>query len=252
MLITSLGFRIDFIFRLIGNMLYIGLIYFLWQAIYAGQGDMKGLSFLEAFTYLAINSTIFVMLNTNMDWWLSSQIVHGGIMMQLIQPLDLHAYMITRSAGAAINGFITSAVPSVAFMILVFNVYIPGGINILLGFSSLVFSFLMSANINFITGSLAFSSQSIWGLKIIKDNTILFLSGAVVPLQFFPPAMQALLLALPFQTMYHTPAMIFLGKAGTVESLKMILIQLSWTIALYLLGRLFFHKLKVKITINGG
>ena len=213
---------------------------------------MNGLYFLEAFAYLGISSTIFVMVNTGMDWWLSSSIVHGRIMMDLILPLDLHGHLIARSAGIFINGFATSAIPSAAFLIFVFKINIPGGINILLGFISLVFSFLMSANINFITGSLAFSSQSIWGIKIIKDNTILFLSGAIIPLQFFPAAAQSFLMSLPFQTMYHTPAMVFLGKLETAESLKLIILQIGWTIGLYFIGRLFFHKLKVKITINGG
>ncbi len=252
MLITTLNFRIDFIFRLLGNIIYIILIYYLWKAIYAGQDQLKGLSFPDAFAYLGISSTIFVMVNTSMDWFLSSSIIHGRIMMDLILPLDYHMYLITRSAGIFINGFTTSAIPSTAFLIFVFNVHIPGGINILLGFVSLVFSFLISANFNFITGSLAFSSQSIWGIKIIKDNTILFLSGAIIPIQFFPAAVQPLLMALPFQTMFHTPAMVFLGRIETAESIKLILLQIGWTIALYFVGRFFFHKLKVKITINGG
>lgn len=252
-LITSLMFRMDFILKTLGNFVYIILIYYLWKAIYTDPGRiMHGLSFADAFAYLSISGTVGILLHSPVDWFLSSSIIYGRIYMDLVLPLDFHMNIVSRGLASFVNLFITAGLTSFVFLIAVFRISVPIGPNIALFLISLIFAVFVSANIDFITGSLAFSSQSIWGIKIIKDQTILFLSGAIIPIQFFPATAQKILMALPFQSMFYTPVNILLGKFSGLQAVRMMLVQLFWIIVFFLLGRLFFVKLKKKLIINGG
>ena len=78
-------------------------------------------------------------------------------------------------------------------------------------------------------------------------------SGALIPLQFFPDAVQRVLFWLPFQAIYHTPLMMITRPAQGLESfLPMILIQLFWAMALFILARLFYNQAIKVLRIAGG
>ncbi|MBN2534932.1 MAG: hypothetical protein JXB88_18770 [Spirochaetales bacterium] len=252
-LIDAIVFRADFFFRTLGNLIYIFVVFYLWKAIYADSpGELNGLTFLQAFTYLAVSGSIFILVETWVDWGLSLSITRGHIVMNLYLPLDLHLMIQFNAFGTFLFRLVSTGLPSILFIVLVFNAPVAIGINLIFFIVSLFFSFLMSVNIDFAVGVSAFSFESILGLKFMKDCIILFLSGAIVPIPFFPKPIQAILLALPFQGMYHTPVNILLGRLSVEDSLLMLCIQMGWIAFFIIIGRLFYRKILKKLTISGG
>lgn len=252
-LISQIFFRSNFIFSIVGSLLQMVLIYFLWKSIYAGQPEgLSSFPFMTAFTYLAVSGTIRGLVETWMEYPLSNSIIHGGILIDLILPMDLHFRTLANAFSLFIGKLITTAIPSFLVLFLVFKIPVPTGPNALLFSISVIFSLLISVNFEFFVGVSAFELESILGVKFVKDSIILFFSGAVIPIPFFPEAFQKVLMVLPFQAMYHTPASIFLGSFSTAQTFRMLLVQLLWLIFFMAAGRLFYRKLIVRLTINGG
>ena len=114
-------------------------------------------------------------------------------------------------------------------------------------------AFLISFSIDYFVGLLAFYSESVWGVSITKEIIISVFSGALIPLQFFPDAIQNVLYWLPFQAIYHTPIMMITRPAqGLNVFLPMILVQLAWATILFFLARLFYNQAIKVLRIAGG
>jgi ABC-2 type transport system permease protein len=78
-------------------------------------------------------------------------------------------------------------------------------------------------------------------------------SGALIPLQFFPDAIQKILFWLPFQAIFHTPIMMITRPDQELEVfLPLITVQLGWAMLLFLLARLFYHQAVKVLRIAGG
>ena len=252
-LISQIFFRFDFIFAIVGSIIQMILIYFLWKSIFAA--DPQGLSsftFMTAFTYLAVSGTIRGLVETWMEYSLSNSIIRGDILIDLVLPVDLHLRTLANSFSSFIGKVLTTAVPSFLILFLVFRIPVPTGLNALLFSVSVIFSLLISVNFEFFVGVSAFELESIIGPKFLKDSIILFFSGAIIPIPFFPEAFQSVLMVLPFQAMFHTPVSIFLGNFSTARAFKMLLVQFFWMFFFMGVGRLFYRKLIVRLTINGG
>ena len=90
---------------------------------------------------------------------------------------------------------------------------------------------------------------------MVKECVVLLLSGASIPLAFFPESLRNVVQYLPFKCIYDTPLNVLLQKEGyTLNSgiLYKLLLQLFWCIALTLAGKLFWSVSVKKITVNGG
>jgi ABC-2 type transport system permease protein len=118
---------------------------------------------------------------------------------------------------------------------------------------SLLFAFFISFFLDYFVGLFGFYSESVWGLSTTKEILVTILSGALIPLQFFPDAIQKVLLWLPFQAIYHTPLMMITRpNQGWDVFLPMLATQIFWVVALFLATRLFYNQAVKVLRISGG
>ena len=127
------------------------------------------------------------------------------------------------------------------------------GKNLLLFLLSIVFSMVVNFCVDFFVGTICLYTQSIWGVNVMKEVVVGLLSGATIPLAFFPEKLRAIVNFLPFQAIYHSPLRILTDKTMTgADYGKMLLMQLFWVIVTYMVSRWFFKISIRRITINGG
>jgi ABC-2 type transport system permease protein len=90
-------------------------------------------------------------------------------------------------------------------------------------------------------------------LSITKEIIVTVFSGALVPLQFFPDAIQRVLLLLPFQAIYYTPLMMVTKPdLGWETFLPMLAVQLLWALILFAATRLFYNQALKVLRVSGG
>jgi ABC-2 type transport system permease protein len=250
---TAMMYRFSFFFTLIGNLLYIVLLYFLWGSIYRDVDTIRGLSFNQAFVYVALAGSIFTMVKTWADWQISYHITSGAIIMDLIKPLDFQLYVLSQTAGFMLFNLTMIALPSALVLFLFFGAEIEVGPGLLFLPGGLFLAFLVSFAIDYIIGLTSFYTESIWGISMTKEIITTLLSGALVPLQFFPDIAQRVLRFLPFQAIYHIPLTMLTSpdlEAGACAGL--LGTQVAWVVVLFLLGRLFFTRASRVLMVSGG
>jgi ABC-2 type transport system permease protein len=250
---ANLVYRSHFFFTMIGNLLVILLTYFLWKAIYAGATTLKGLSFNDAFVSIALSTTIFTMFLTYVDWDMCYSVINGTIVQVLIKPVDYQLYQLSGKIGDLALNFVIIVIPSFLVLILAFQVSIPIGPNLIFFVIAVFLSFLMSFSMEFIIGLVSFYTNSIWGISATKNVIIMVLSGAVVPLAFFPDTLRRVAEFLPFRTMYDIPMRMLLEKGnGPLFYLQGYGLQIFWILVVGLASRLFYRKAVKVVTVNGG
>ncbi len=106
---TAIAWRFHFFMMSFSNIVYLVFLYFLWDAIFenSSTGYIKGQTFEQVFVYMAIVSSVVVLFKTWTEWEMSSKIINGNIIMDLLKPLDLQLQYLFRSAGTVLFNGIT-------------------------------------------------------------------------------------------------------------------------------------------------
>lgn len=250
---SGLAYRSGFIFTILKNLAYMSIAYFLWQSIFQGRETLKGLTFNQTFLYITVARSLMVLLKTWTDWEVSYQITEGSIIMSLVKPINYQWLMLFQSAGFSLMNLISVTIPSILFLIFVFKIPINTGLGFLFFPVALVLSFLLNTTFDYIIGLTSFYTESIWGISSTKDIIITFLSGAIIPLQFFPETIQTILSFLPFQALYHLPLMMLIEPdMGPEVYLRMLAVQIFWVAAAFLFARFFYKRAIRVLRVSGG
>ncbi|HEQ71631.1 MAG TPA: hypothetical protein ENN69_04000 [Spirochaetia bacterium] len=250
---TFIVYRAGFIFTFIGNCVYMGLIYFLWKNIYSGAATLHGMSFNHVFVYLSLAGSLFVLFKTFAGWNISKKIIDGSIIMDLIKPLDFQLQTLFGAIGVALSSLITVTLPSVLVLFLVFGGSLNGGIGLFFFPIGLSFAFLISFALDYVVGLISFYTHSLWGINMTKEVVVSLFSGALVPLQYYPEALRAVVKYLPFQAIYHVPLTLATSPGLTpVDCLSLLFVQLCWVLILFTASRLFFRVAVRVLMVSGG
>lgn len=250
---VGMVYRFGFLFTILGNIVYLGVAYYLWKSIYQHSDVIRGLTFNEAFLYVALGSAVFVLLKTYADWYIHYEIREGFIANYLTKPVDYQLYTLFANLGSLLINLLAISIPTALMLGLVFRVQILPGPGLFLFPLSLLLGFLISLSIDYFIGLMGFYSESVWGLSITKEIIVTVFSGALIPLQFFPDEMQKVLFWLPFQAIYHTPLMMLTRPdQGVNVFLTMLAVQLVWAVVLFIGARTFYHQAIKVLRIAGG
>lgn len=230
--------------------------FYLWKAIYRSSDSMiiKGFSLNEMIVYVLISFITAVIVNADICYLISREVKDGSIAINLIRPINYQKRMFFESLGNLMYNFII--VFFIGFVVVtMIQIRYSGKIsmvNTILYFVSIFAGFLINFYYSYMFGLLSFKITNMWGLTQIMNAISQLLSGALIPMVFFPSWMQGMFNFLPFSSMIYTPSMIYLGKLTNIEIIKAISIQFLWVIILMIIGRQMWKALIKELTILGG
>ena len=232
--------------------------YFLWSAIYGSSESaiLGGLTRDEMTVYIFMVYVTSSLVAISISEWVSEDVVKGTVAMQLIKPIDYRLSLIARALGQMVYQFILPAV--FIWMGLELYKYFALGLgftpiaNIALYLVSCLMSFLIFVLFDFCVGMIAFFTSYIFGLFLVKEALMSFLTGQLIPLSFFPEIVQRVFDFLPFSSMIYAPVMIYLGKYQGTELAWVLLRQAVWVLILYGLGSLIWNRVTKRLVVLGG
>ena len=254
-IIETLQFRLSFVVMVIGNLLYLIVVYFLWKAIYASAGTdvVNGMTFTDTLIYLALATALFNFMEMYAVWEIGRNIQSGKIVLDLLKPMEYRKYLFWSFSGSFIAKFLLTFLPTFIAVAIVTHGAIPMGLNLLYFVISVVMAVSINYSIDFIVGTICLYTESIWGINIMKQVIVLLLSGATIPLAFFPDKLRTAVNYLPFQSIYNAPLTLLLDGAPTAEKVLTTLgTQLIWCIAMMIISKVFWKVSLRQITVNGG
>lgn len=248
---SILAYRANIFLNSFSNVAYIVLIYFLWKAIYRDAGPViNGLSFEQAFLYLAFASTVFNIFKTWTEWVISSQIISGNILKDLTKPLNFQFKTFFESTSRSVFNAVLIGLPVVMVTVFVSDAFIRE--QLLYALVSLILAYIINFQLDFIVGITAFYTHSIWGISLTKETLVLMLSGAIVPMAFFPESMSALLMYTPFPYIYHAPLSMLTERVSDSSVLQVIFRQIGWISVIYAVCEIYYGRALKQVTVNGG
>ena len=95
--------------------------------------------------------------------------------------------------------------------------------------------------VSYVVGLVAFWLEETWVLRVMFVTVSQFLSGAIVPLEFFPDWMSRWLNYSPFPYLTYVPVQVFLSKYNDPFS-QALLIILVWYGVVSLIGHLVWRQ----------
>lgn len=232
--------------------------YYLWMAIYgsAGQARLGGMSQDEMVVYVFMVYVTSSIVTISISDWVSDDVVKGTVAMNLIKPIDYRLSLVSRALGDMIYRFLAPGV-FIWIGLEIYKVKVLGMVpvkmsGVLLYLLSCLMSFLIYVLFDFCFGMIAFFTTYIFGLLMVKEALLSFLTGQLIPISFFPEAVQRIFDFLPFSSMVYTPVMIYLGKYTGKTLGFMLLRQAAWVVILYVLGSLIWKKVTKRLVVLGG
>lgn len=254
-MMESLHFRASSFVTILGNIIYLVIIYYLWKAIYASTGSevVNGMTFEDTMIYLVLATALFYFMEMYIVWYMGREIQSGGIILKLIKPMSFRRYLFFECSGNFVMSLFMTFMPTALIVYFVTYGAIHLGSNLIFFFTSVIFGLIINFYIDFFVGTICLYTESIWGINIMKEVVVLLLSGATIPLAFFPETFKNVVMVLPFQAIYNTPLNLLIRyNLNNIDRLKMLSIQLFWVIILALVTKLFWNKSVKQITVNGG
>ena len=228
-IIQELQYRLGTFVTILGNLIYLTLIYYLWRSIYASSPSpvVNGMTFTDTIIYLVLATALFNFLEMYIVWNMSRSIQSGAIILDLLKPMNYRRYMFFNYFGNNVMTFFLTFLPT--FIVVYFITH--GAIHLGLNAVMFVISVILALLVNF------------------------YIEMFVVPLVFFPKNLRTVIEFMPFRCIYDTPLNILLEKQGyTFDSgiFNMLAIQAVWCVILSLVSRAFWNFSVRRITVNGG
>ena len=254
-IIESLQFRLSAVVMVIGNILYLIIVYFLWKAIYASSGTdvVNGMTFTDTLIYLVLATALYGFLEMYFVWEIGRNIQSGKIVLDLLKPMEYRHYLFWSYSGTFVTHFFFTFLPTFIIVAVFTHGAIHMGVNLLFFVISVVLAVSINYSIDFIVGTICLFTESIWGINMMKQVIVLLLSGATIPLAFFPDKLREIVYCLPFQSIYNAPLSILLDAHPQPETLaKVFGMQIFWSIIMWAISKLFWKVSIRQITVNGG
>ncbi len=234
--------------RIVEIVVYI----FVWLAIYNETGQAGGYDISQMITYYILVFTLSSLACWGVNEDMAHSIRNGNINKELLNPVSYFQYYFGINIGemgfAGVVGIATFIICS-----LFWGITLPCSF---FNFLLFIFLVLLGIPITFfftaIVGIFGFYSSSIWGMQILRKAIISIFSGIIAPITLFPHWFQIIANILPFKELIYTPINIWLGEVSYAEIALVIVKQLVWIVALYVIAKLFFNHAIKNVTINGG
>jgi ABC-2 type transport system permease protein len=254
--LKMLAYRLRYYTGVISYLIFVAGNTFLFRAIYAAApagASLGGYDRDSIVTYLALAWIGRSLVFNNIDRELGALVAEGDIAQTLTKPYDFQAATYFGAAGELLFRLVLFTIPISVVVFPLFGVAAPASASAGAAAAiSFVLAFLVSTGLNFVVGTFALRLKSILGLVRAKIVLSEFLTGALVPLSFFPDTARRLVEASPFPAVGYVPVTIWMGKRTGTDLASALLAQAAWALALYVLGALLWRTGIRRTTVQGG
>ncbi|MDO5156457.1 MAG: ABC-2 family transporter protein [Eubacteriales bacterium] len=254
-ILETIQWRLALFVMVLGNLLYLTLIYFLWKAIFtsAGTDVVNGMTFEMTMVYLVLASSLYGVVELYLVWEIGRNIQNGKIVLDLLRPFKYKQYVFWENSGTLVVNFFVTFIPTFIIVGLMTKGTIPLGWNLVYFFVAFIFSIVINYNIDFIVGTICLYTESIWGINMMRQVIVSLLSGATIPLAFFPDRVASVVKYLPFRAIYDTPLTLLMTKNPDLQTVMSKLgMSLFWVVAISIFSAIFWRISIKQVTVNGG
>lgn len=250
----NVAYRFQTWSRLLGDVMFIFMWYFVWKGLYNEQGTVAGVSFSQMVLYAIISQFLITMNNASSPIWRTDHLFRtGDIANELVKPYNFSIRILVECTANAVSYFFLSSLWVFSATFIILKIQLPTDIYVwLLFFVSAVLGFFVRFFIELSFSYLSFWIINIEGIRILFLFSVSLFSGSVVPLWFFPDELEKFVNLLPFKYIYYVPNLLIVNGNKYGEDAKLILMQFIWLIIMIALSQFIWIKGNKKVVVQGG
>ncbi|MGH2355685.1 MAG: ABC transporter permease [Chloroflexota bacterium] len=225
----------------------------IFLAAYQTRESIAGYDAQAAVTYTWITQAI-IMVVVMWGWWeVEVTIRSGDVVSDLAKPFSYLGFWLARDYGRAAYYLLFRCLPVLLVGQVFFGLRWPSHPATWLALSvSLTLAVTLSFAWRFMINLSAFWTTDARGLGGIASTLVLFLSGFVVPIRFFPDWLRGPVLALPFAGINQIPADVFLERLSPVELVGTLALQALWAVILLAAAQALVAVATRRVVTQGG
>lgn len=247
-----LKYPVNILIRTLGRFLFIYMQILFWKSLYYSNIGIVIANLNSTITYVTIANIIYTFMECNTVTWLNDKIRSGEISMDLIRPMNFGVYTLMVYIGESIVHFIINAVPLFLLTkyVLRINFFIYNSIWIFI--ASLIIGLIINFLYSYFIGLLAFWFYVTHPLNMMVNAVYKILSGAWIPVYYFPESIKYISECFPFQYIYYIPLSLLTTNMNAISIIRDFSAQLLWVVILFGLVILTWNKGFKKLVIQGG
>ena len=224
-----------------------------FQAFYRSTNAEQPISGSDVETYIWLGQAFLAALPWNIDTDLRALIRSGGIGYELVRPVNLYAYWLSRALSWRTAPMLMRAVPLLAFAFIFMGMAPPVSLEAAAAFAvSMCAAVVLSAAITTFLNITMLWTITGDGVTQVTFGLVLIFSGMLVPLPLFPDWSQPIINAMPFRGLVDTPYRLYLGHIPISEFSGHLAHQLAWIVAFVIAGRIAMAKALNRVVVQGG
>ena len=250
---TMMAYRVDTWTFMIMQCLMMAAVGFFWRAVYGETETAHGVTGGMMITYTVISMLMSSLYYMGVEDRIADAVKSGSIATDMIKPINIFSLYFAEDIGNIIFNLFFQTIPMFIVAVLIFGLPAPASAE---HFGLFLVSFILGYGINW-TFSAVFAMMSFTAIDLgpvfsIKYHFVNMLSGALIPLWFFPEWLRNALYCLPFVYMYQEPLSMYIGKYNPAECLVKIGIQAAWLAGLLVIFMFAQKRATRRVLVQGG
>jgi ABC-2 type transport system permease protein len=251
--LSALAYRGAFLLALGGVAFQLVALLAVWRVLLSGgAATVGGFDWPHMRSYLLVAFAGGALVGNLVDFRMSHRIQSGLVALDLVKPVDYQRARLWEAVGGVwIEVAVIAVVAGVATAVSG-PPNLPPGPELALFAASMVLLVPLKFIVVYLSTLACFWTQNFVGVLWARQAITGLLSGALVPLAYFPGWLATAAQWSPFAGLTSTPALIFVGQASGRHALLLVAAQLAWVLLLWFAARALFNRALRRLTVHGG
>lgn len=255
--LMGLQYRVAALAGMVTQFVWGAMEIMVYSAFYRADAEAFPMSFQAMAAYIWFQQAFLALFASWMyEDEIFDSITNGNIAYELCKPVKIYEMWFVRGISLRLSRAVLRCIPIMAVAALLPVPYgLPAPKNFIafvFFFISLIMGLLVVVAFCTLIYVLTFFMVSPQGIKVLTVSLMDFLTGAVIPLPFFPDNIRKILEILPFAAMQNVPLRVYSGDIAGIEMTKAFALQVFWFTALVLIGKILCNIAQHKVIIQGG
>jgi ABC-2 type transport system permease protein len=227
------------------------LLRVVWVALYARNAAPHDMQLHTIITYSTVALLMGLILDIDQTRLLHDKLHDGSIVVDMMKPISVPFYLFADGTGEVMF-HAALIVPSLALALLIVHIDVPPPAVLGAFAVSFFLGYFVGFCLNFMLNCIAFWTLEISAVQLIMTWVTDLLGGQIVPLLFFPAAVQQAIFALPFAAMFSTPLLIYIGEIPPERYAEVMGLQALWIVVLGGIATVMWRAGTRRVVVQGG
>lgn len=235
-----LEFRAELVLWALSNSLSFILMGVWHEATARGSFALQPLEVVQYFLAVFVVRQLTVVW---VIWEMEQDVLHGRLSQQLLAPID----PVWRHIAAHLAERLARLPFSIGLVALFFVIYpaaffVPDLRDAALALAFCVVAFVLRFVLQHTLGLLSFWTERATSVEQLMFIVYMFLSGAIAPLDVFPPAVREAVMWTPFPYLIWVPARLIMPGPDVIDTSRAALVCGAWFVGLLVVNRVVWRR----------